>query len=52
MYEIIDVVDQYSGEKTGENIIHTSEDGVISYIPNDESNSDYQAYLLWLEEQA
>lgn len=24
----------------------------IGFIPIDEANTDYQAYLLWLEEQA
>lgn len=28
------------------------EDGVVSFVPIDERNSDYQQYLLWLEEQA
>ena len=27
----------------------TSPDGVVSFVPMDESNSDYQAYLLSLE---
>ena len=26
-------------------------DNSISYIPTDPNNSDYQAYLKWLEEQ-
>lgn len=29
-----------------------NEDGTESFIPTDEANSDYQKYLLWLEEQA
>lgn len=29
----------------------TTEDGVVSFIPNDLSNSDYQQYLKWVEEQ-
>ena len=28
-----------------ETIVRDNEDGSISYIPADESNSDYQAYL-------
>ncbi len=28
------------------------EDGTIWGIPEDPANSDYQQYLLWLEEQA
>lgn len=27
-----------------------NEDGSTVFIPNDESNRDYQAYLKWLEE--
>ena len=30
----------------------TDEDGIEFFIPEDPANSDYQAYLLWLEEQA
>jgi hypothetical protein len=26
-----------------------TDDGIISFIPKDESNSDYQRYLRWLE---
>lgn len=33
-------------------IERTDPDGTVWYIPFDEANSDYQAYLLWLEEQA
>jgi hypothetical protein len=28
----------------------TDENGVISFIPNDPANSDYQAYLKYLED--
>lgn len=34
----------------GERIIRIDEDGSEWFIPMDEANSDYQAYLLWLEE--
>lgn len=30
----------------------TDSKGTVWVIPEDESNSDYQQYLLWLEEQA
>jgi hypothetical protein len=30
-------------------IEHKNRDGSVSFIPKDESNSDYQAYLRWLE---
>ena len=32
-----------------EYIERTTDDGIISYIPLDEANSDYQRYLRWLE---
>lgn len=32
------------------NIIRTDNDGKEWAIPVDESNSDYQAYLTWVEE--
>jgi hypothetical protein len=31
-------------------IIRTNPEGVVSVFLADESNSDYQAYLAWLEE--
>ena len=31
-------------------ITRTNEDGSISFIPKDEANSDYQAYLKYLAE--
>lgn len=33
----------------GKALHRTNEDGSISSIPNDPANSDYQAYLRWLE---
>lgn len=30
-------------------VIRTDKDGIISSIPMDEGNSDYQRYLRWLE---
>ena len=34
---------------TSEMVIRTNEDGSISSIPTNPDNSDYQAYLRWLE---
>jgi hypothetical protein len=30
-------------------IVRTDENGIISFIPKDPANSDYQRYLRWLE---
>ena len=38
IYELVS--DQF-----GEVLVRTSDDGVISYVPIDPVNSDYQAYL-------
>ena len=43
IYEI--VLDSYGQEF----VKRTDEDGKVWFIPKDESNSDYQAYLRWLE---
>ena len=32
-------------DQFGEVLVRTSDDGVISYVPIDPANSDYQAYL-------
>lgn len=45
MYEIYE--SPLDGDKT---IIRHNEDGSVSSIPMDESNSDYQAYLESLKE--
>jgi hypothetical protein len=37
-------------EGTYINIIRKNEDGSITIIPNSESNSDYQEYLKYLED--
>lgn len=37
---------------TGTIICKNNEDGSISFIPIDESNSDYQRYLAWLNGEA
>ena len=37
---------QYREENTGQDfIVRTNEDGSESWIPKDEANADYQAYL-------
>ena len=38
-----------TGKLGGELIVRTNLDGSESWIPMDESNSDYQRYLRWLE---
>lgn len=43
-YEIIEF--PYSSNPT---IKRTGSDGSVCFIPMNESNSDYQAYLRWLE---
>jgi hypothetical protein len=43
-YKIIEETHGYSY------IEKTKEDGTISFVPMDESNSDYQRYLAWLED--
>jgi hypothetical protein len=48
-YELIEMIDTYTKEVTGKGIRATSEDGQIFWIPQDPSNSDYQAYLAQLE---
>lgn len=42
MYELIE-------HDLGSSIKWTQTDGTISFIPLDPANSDYQAYLRWLE---
>ena len=37
------------GRLENEYIVRNNEDGSQTYIPMDEANSDYQAYLRWLE---
>jgi hypothetical protein len=40
-----------SGDLSWDIIRMTDECGQIWSVPIDEANSDYQAYLIWLEEQ-
>jgi hypothetical protein len=44
MYEIVNVLDSQV-------ITRTDDDGKVWFIPFDEANSDYQAYLAYLAEQ-
>jgi hypothetical protein len=30
-------------------VIMTTKEGIISFVPTDPANSDYQLYLAWLE---
>jgi hypothetical protein len=45
MYELV----EHTGPLGGQIIKRNNADGTVSWIPIDESNSDYQAYLRWLE---
>lgn len=40
---------EIENEFGGKYIEQISPDGVISFIPIDQANSDYQRYLRWLE---
>jgi hypothetical protein len=42
---------EYESPTGSKSIVRTDEDGTVWYIPLDESNSDYQAYLAYLAEQ-
>lgn len=44
IYEVIEELGRVS-------IKAETEDGLIFWIPMDESNTDYQQYLVWLEGQ-
>lgn len=46
MKTIYEVIDE---PMTGKVIKRINADGSESFIPTDESNSDYQRYLRWLE---
>lgn len=40
---------EYTSEFNETFILRDNGDGSVSHIPADESNSDYQRYLRWLE---
>lgn len=46
------IISQIFVEELAENIIRINDDDTETVIPTDPANSDYQAYLAWLEEQA
>jgi hypothetical protein len=50
VYEMVDQIDNYTAEVTGQVLKRTNADGLVSFIPLDEGNSDYQAYLASLDE--
>ena len=50
VYEMVDHIDNYTAEVTGQVLKRTNADGLVSFIPLDEGNSDYQAYLASLDE--
>lgn len=44
------IVYEKTTQDCGQDVVQaTHEDGKIFWIPADESNSDYQRYLRWLE---
>jgi hypothetical protein len=49
-YEVVDMIDTYTKKVTGQGIKATNNEGLVSWIPTDPANSDYQAYLAWLAE--
>ena len=44
-YEMIDIIDQYTNQVSHKALKRYNDDDTISFIPIDEANSDYQAYL-------
>lgn len=46
-YELVRRTDDENGV-----IMRTDADGFIDFVPIDEGNIDYQAYLVWLSEQS
>jgi hypothetical protein len=45
----VNTINLISGEEFT-TIISTDENGLVSSIPTDPANSDYQEYLKWVEE--
>lgn len=43
------MINFYTQENLDGKQIVMERDEVISFVPNDEANSDYQRYLRWLE---
>ena len=48
-FKVIDITDSF--KNPAKLIQKIDDDGTIWAVPFDEANSDYQAYLKWLEEQ-
>lgn len=51
-YKIVDQVDQYTNQITGQLIKKIDKTGNESWIPADPANADYIAYLEWQENQS
>lgn len=49
-YQVVESIDSITGKPISF-ITKRDSSGVLWHIPQDESNSDYQQYLAWLEEQ-
>ncbi len=47
MYKLVSLKDTYTKQETGKAIVRIKDN---AWIPNDPANTDYQAYLKWLDE--